>query len=1403
MSSETRRSEANAIWLCKPHHTIVDRTNSDFAVEDLQQMKSARQAAARQELLNLDYAFHIRDEIRAEGALDPSEAFARLCIGSQEDLKRLKKRAIEWPPSNVMLTLSGPDLGAPFSAEIAARLLRGYTHLILKANPGFGKSAALCQLVEHANKDEEVAAIHVSLPRWVLTDKDILDFVLSRAAYATLDRTQFRSAATQGRVFMCLDGWNELGPAQRRRAHQAIEDIVSDWPELGIIVATRETAAPIPLSGQALKLEPLSVFQQDAIAATLSPDIGLTLLRTARNTPRLAELIKIPLYLRALLTVKSVNALPQTPSGLIALVADPELADNLRVGQLADVLEGQAKRYLTALATEGLNVGTVLLSEPDARRVVSTVSQTLVNEGQIAVSPSTDLVLKTLLGHTALRFQAGDAAYGFDHQQIQEWHGSYHAEALMRAAVTDAVAKKSLEALLDNRAWEEALVFAVDRLSIGGPLDLSALANTAQSAFEIDPLLCADWLREYAATLWPVIEEVLTPALQRWRTQHWEGWISFAGRAALPHLAPDVIECLQAHPHDGVRALYSYTHHLPARVFGTTPLEAIRKLPDGLRINIVNELAAGRDPVGHTLAKKIAIESADEDLRYRVMTHLYWAGAWEALSEIVMVVSQEELVTLARLLDDYGFIDQMSPDAIACIEEAVAQHQASVTTPIERLKTWWRGSARARHKGSATKDSNNDIASADITAAIVTMDLDHRSGSFSESPARNNEQLISQTFSIEPGAVRAGLIERLRLGLRMPFRVQDMLDDPTVLVEAPWVLENCLDISVDNDRIAALLLDPSGIFALLEATIAAWIDVLDAPTPISEPIRVRWNELSKALGRCQSDRLVPVLLDAAPNIDVRFFGKLSRILNRDDRDRPHSDVALEGIREIFEIARFRVLRETPRDRRAMTDVAKLIEIAPAPDSLPGVLELAEADTALILEFKAEVAQDPNYHIRHHTQALNESRWPHEGEFGRVFRAIGGEHVKTAMLARLNHPRLGPTAAQTLKFLELRDYEAEGQSVRFGENYEAVALNREALANDKLRKSPYCASILSAVRKRWDDPNSETNGQAVEMLMAAARLPHGRYWDEISDKLQTLSARSQEAILTAAGLSGRPLPSALLLGALEQLFEDAKTHSWLGQFDDDWSSKRWINLCIFAEDPSVVLEMMDRLPEESAKANNFETFLLGIATIAPSQADVLAALLDRVPDLHRSISFYSAVERTGSAVLALRWLDAVNAAGGGGLHIDPLFGRHKQLFRNTEVKAAVKARLKVGQVDHLKQLIPACIRSGDVDLLLASVDSAAAAPANPFSGFSAREFIEASTPIPGQSNLYSTTSIDASELRSELLRRCYADCPKIRNVSVRFLRDIDEHRQAHGAPLSEPRHPRLGSGLSWPILEKEI
>ena len=735
-----------------------------------------------------------------------------------------------------------------------------------------------------------------------------------------------------------------------------------------------------------------------------------------------------------------------------------------------------------------------------------------------------------------------------------------------------------------------------------------------------------------------------------------------------------------------------------------------------------------------------------------------------------------------------------------CIRD---RHLASITNPVERLKIWCRNSVRSRHEGSGTKERKIDIKPADITAAIVAMDLNHGNGSFSESPARNNEQLISQAFSIEPEAVRTGLIERLRLGLRMPFRVQDMLDDPTVVVDAPWVLENCLEASVDNDRMIALLLGSSEVFALLEAAIAAWVDVLDAPTPTPESIRARWNELNKALGRCQSDRLVQVLLNAAPKLHVRFFSQLSRILNRDDQDRPHSDMALEGIRRIFEIARRRVLRETPRDRRAMTNVAKLIEIAPDPASLPGVLELAEADTALILEFMATVAQDPNYHIQNHTQALNESRWPHEGEFGRVFRAIGGDCVKTAMRERLNHPRLGPTAAQTLMLLDLRDTETEGPSVRFGENYETVALNREAFVSGKLRKSRDCASILSAARKRWDDPNSGTKGQAVEMLIAAARLPHGSHWDVISEKLQTLSARSQEAILTAAGLSGRPLPSALILGALEQLFEDAKTHSWLGQFDDDWSSKRWIDLCIFAEDPRVVLDVLDRLPDQSAKASNLETFLHGVTTIDPTQADLLEALLDRVPLIHRSISFYSAVERSGSAALAMLWLDAVAAPGGDSLHFDPLFGRHRQLFRNTEVKAAIIGRLSEEQRDHLKQLIPACIQSGDSDLLLASVDSAVAATPNSFSGFSAREFIEANTPIPGQSNLFSTSSTDASELRSALLRRCYADSPEIRDVSVQFLRDIDEHRCDYGAPLSEPRHPGLGSGFSWPILDKEI
>lgn len=54
MTDDERRSFANLVLLCKPHHTLVDKTHPErYSIEDLEQWKSEREGAAMGSLRGL------------------------------------------------------------------------------------------------------------------------------------------------------------------------------------------------------------------------------------------------------------------------------------------------------------------------------------------------------------------------------------------------------------------------------------------------------------------------------------------------------------------------------------------------------------------------------------------------------------------------------------------------------------------------------------------------------------------------------------------------------------------------------------------------------------------------------------------------------------------------------------------------------------------------------------------------------------------------------------------------------------------------------------------------------------------------------------------------------------------------------------------------------------------------------------------------------------------------------------------------------------------------------------------------------------------------------------------------------------------------------------------------------
>jgi hypothetical protein len=83
---------------------------------------------------------------------------------------------------------------------------------------------------------------------------------------------------------------------------------------------------------------------------------------------------------------------------------------------------------------------------------------------------------------------------------------------------------------------------------------------------------------------------------------------------------------------------------------------------------------------------------------------------------------------------------------------------------------------------------------------------------------------------------------------------------------------------------------------------------------------------------------------------------------------------------------------------------------------------------------------------------------------------------------------------------------------------------------------------------------------------------------------------------------------------------------------------------------------------------------------------------------------------------------------------------------------------------------------------------------------ASDFAIKRVPIEG-SNSYEQHPDDLTDLRKELFALAHTKGPQA-NLAYQILLAIEAQREHYGRPPTEPRHPDVGSGKSWPMSEPE-
>ena len=166
--------------------------------------------------------------------------------------------------------------------------------------------------------------------------------ILKRPAFRGISEDDFRKAAAQPGVVLLLDGWNELDVEARKRARVQVTALKAELPALGLVVTTRKPrnqALDVPFGGKRIDLLPLSNEQQMQIALAMRGEEGARLVDQAWRTAGVRELVTIPLYLTALLSLPKGMPFPTTKEEVLRHFVAAHEKDASRAEALHSVVQ--------------------------------------------------------------------------------------------------------------------------------------------------------------------------------------------------------------------------------------------------------------------------------------------------------------------------------------------------------------------------------------------------------------------------------------------------------------------------------------------------------------------------------------------------------------------------------------------------------------------------------------------------------------------------------------------------------------------------------------------------------------------------------------------------------------------------------------------------------------------------------------------------------------------------------------------------------------------------------------------------------------------------------------------------------------------------------------------------------
>jgi hypothetical protein len=1406
LSIEERRHQSNGIWLCQTHGKLVDSDSGHFTVEELRRWKldaekrsfeaivapvGARGKQAESAALDLP----IQELVSRLSEQDEIESvITRMLPIAATDLA-VFKRMPGWPAHAVTLNLRITEEGSgrAFHVSGLAAAIGTFNEITVIAPPGTGKTTTLLQVADAVLSNVHSVAIFVPLGEWSAQAESLLQSIVRRPAYQGVAEQHLMLLAHHGQLVLALDGWNELDSESRRRAATEIQALRREFPKLGLIVSTRRQALDVPISGPVVEIDFLSEEQQLEIARTLRGTQGEALLDHAWRTPGVRELISIPLYLTALLAHVPGATMPTTKEEVLRLFVTEHERVAAKAAALREALFGFHPRMLTALAVEATRSANTAISDTRARAVVRQVEDDLSAAGQITTAPQPSAVLDVLVSHhTLVRSGAEGAALSFQHQQFQEWYASFEVEQVMRAAVAgDETAHRRLRVdILNLPPWEEAILFASERLSRTGRAGAETVAATVLLALPIDPMLAAEMIFRSSPEVWKQIRDKMSAFAARWHTpgkvDRAVRFMITSGRAEFA----DFIWPLIANPDTQVHlsALRAARRFRPS-VLGADVVARTAAIPEVTRKNVLSEIAMRGDINGIALATELAKTDTSANVQLAVIEALQFRRANRHVTELLGAAADGVWPLLAAR----GYIDEIADVAAAHRLRRERQRQiAAEGNPLRRL------SLLLESEGSTAADAEK------ITAIIEAADF----------PVRDQHAAwsLNQAFKRYAEAVETALLHRLAAGRELPFDADEMLASAAAVDDGPIA---AAAVAPDPSRrigtAAAMVVGPNTTGTMIDTAIALSEEMNSSRTNATQAARDRFYELLHRISVTRPSAFGQAVLDRASTGSLPRIRMLADLVARhgDDEDRQEplllDGELLRGL--IASVHRWvdGLLESTDGTRAQFADIARAIGRLGRPELLTDLKRLLDEDLARWRLSRAARAA----RVRGSAVNMSDAAHSYVLQYRQAFAAIGGEDVARLIADYLGDIDFGFDAACVFKAVWDRGRNVPKPSpFKSWPDFSEVAARRGERRTEAAvpSASPYAETIFSAIG-RLIQPGSDASAQllAIKLGRIALSMPYG-------DKAAAIRAllalpqpvRSKRELLAALVLAGEIISANMVLEGIRAFFDAAQQNGWMLN-EGWWEVEGWLELLPFSDRPSAIHDGI-AMVNAAMPHPDMERVVAALSHAPGAEAErALGELARRSPQLVSLHEWVGAFLRRGTVSSARMLIDLVcDATLGSGRHAADVRSISQQLASfiraHPELQAELPQRYESLPSESGRELLEQVLSEvGNADYVMALVRGYARSR-RAFDGQLHRALHDAALdqrPASGWIGAYDLHPVPLTSLRRELFGMLEGTQHEA-TLAAASLSAIDELRDEYGPAQAEPRHPDVETGRPWPL-----